>query len=144
MVPTRSEMSVVRRSVVPAVVLLAAVANLMACGGGGSGDVALSPEAQAGREIANGNACAACHGSNGQGGSGPAFVGLFGTTVPLADGSTVLADEDYLVESIKYPDVRQNARYRAVMPTNQLTDGEVEQVVTWIRELGPPDATETP
>jgi cytochrome c oxidase subunit 2 len=119
---------------------------LPACGSNaGDGGLELSPTAAEGRSITRTNGCASCHGSNGQGGVGPAFVGLFGSEVPLVDGSTVTADEAYLRESIEEPDAKKVAGFALNMPTNDLSDAEVDQIVAYIIELGDAgDATATP
>ena len=78
--------------------------------------------------------CTSCHGPNGEGGAGPAWKGLFGSKVKLADGSTVTADEAYLTESIRDPSAKQVAGY-GLMPANSLDDAENQAVVEFIRSL---------
>ena len=109
---------------------------LAACGGGSDADPELSPTADAGRSLTRRNGCAACHGSNGQGGVGPTFVGLFGTEVPLDDDTSVLADEGYLRKSITDPGTQKVAGYGLPMPTNNLSAAEIDQIVAYIVELG--------
>ncbi len=106
--------------------------------------IPLSPEAAVGRTISRSSGCAACHGTNGEGGVGPPFVGLFGSTVTLDDGATVVADRDYLIESIKEPGAKMVAGFRLPMPTNRLTDDEIDQVVTYIQELSGTGTGTTP
>lgn len=121
------------------VLRVAAVAALIgatfaACGSDGD-EVALSPAAEAGRDVVRSNGCAACHGQNGDGGPGPSFVGLYGSTVELEDDETVVADEAYLVESIREPGAKVVEGYGFPMPENDLTDDEIQSVVAFIREL---------
>ncbi len=97
--------------------------------------IQLSPEAAEGRTISRSSGCAACHGTNGEGGVGPKFVGLFGSTVTFDDGTAGVADDDYLIESIKEPGAKQVAGFRLPMPTNQLSDDEIDKVLTYIQEL---------
>jgi cytochrome c oxidase subunit 2 len=97
--------------------------------------VQLSPEAAEGRTISRSSGCAACHGTNGEGGVGPKFVGLFGSTVTFDDGTSGVADTDYLIESIKEPGAKKVAGFRLPMPTNRLTDDEIDKVLTYIQEL---------
>ena len=113
---------------------IAAVVGVAACG---SDDAALDlPEAaQEGRTIANSNGCAACHGTDGQGGVGPAYQGLFGSEVEFEDGETLVADRAYLRESIVDPSARRVAGFRARMPDNPLRDDEVDAVVEYIVAL---------
>ncbi len=88
--------------------------------------------------IALKSGCTSCHGIDGQGGVGPSFAGVFGSIVELDDGSTVIADRDYLIESIKDPAAKKVAGYRLRMPTNRLTDDEIDQIVTYIEALATP------
>ena len=95
----------------------------------------LTAAGEAGREITRTNGCAACHGRNGEGSAGPAFVGLFGSTVEFKDGTTAVADADYLYESITDPAARLVEGYGFPMPPNDLSDEQVESVITYIEEL---------
>src|SRR5690606_25811654 len=101
---------------------------LAACGANSGSEPALSAAGEAGREVVRTNGCSACHGRNGEGGPGPAFTGLFGSTVELADDSTEVADADYLFESIRDPDAEVVAGYGFPMPENDLSDAEIESV----------------
>jgi cytochrome c oxidase subunit 2 len=100
--------------------------------------ITLSPAAGAGRDVARSNGCAACHGANGQGGVGPAFVGLYRSDRELIDGSIVVADSDYLYESITQPGAKLVAGYRGRMPSNNLDDAQITSIMAWIEELGTP------
>ena len=120
--------------------------TLAACGANSSGSASidLSPAGAEGQSLALSNGCASCHGTSGQGGVGPPFVGLYNSQVELDDGSVVTADRDYLIESIKDPAAKQVAGYRLPMPTNQLTDDEIELIVTYIEEIAQPTEGATP
>lgn len=117
-----------------------AVALLPACAANSQRSV-LSPAAEQGRSIANSNGCGSCHGTAGEGGVGPNFVGLSGSTVLLADGSSVTADRAYLVESIKHPGAKLVEGYRLPMPTNRLTDDQIDSVIAYIEALTTPDGS---
>ena len=121
-----------RFAAVPAFV--AATSLLAGCGGGGGGS-GLPAQAQEGREIARTHGCSACHGTNGQGGVGPAFTGLYGSQVTLADGSTVVADEAFLTESIRTPGAAKVEGYDIDMPSNDLDDAQIAAVIAYIRAL---------
>lgn len=117
------------------------VAGLTGCGSDSSESAAnLSPAAQEGRDAFLANGCSSCHGSDGGGGVGPPLVGLYQSEVRLEDGTTVVADRDYLVESILEPSAKIHEGYRLPMPQTELTDGELDAIVLFIQELG----TETP
>jgi cytochrome c oxidase subunit II len=108
---------------------------LVACGADGGAEPTLSASGEAGREITRTNGCSACHGRNGEGGPGPAFTGLFGSTVELADGTTVIADADYLFESIRSPGAKVVEGFGFPMPENDLSDDEIRSVISYIEEL---------
>lgn len=125
-----------RRSWIPAAATLTILVGLAsACGGGDSEPLDLSPLGQEGRTIANSSGCAACHGTDGQGGAGPGWVDLAGSTVELDDGSFVVADDAYLVRAIKDPAVEIRAGYSLRMPTNNLDDDEIQAVIAYIHDL---------
>jgi cytochrome c oxidase subunit 2 len=110
-----------------AAALLVAVAA--ACGGdGGSGG-------SDGQRITRRSGCAACHGSDGQGGIGPAWDDSLGTEIALTDGTTVVVDEEYLTRAIADPRAQVRAGFDVTMPTNQLTEEEIAAVVAYIVEL---------
>ena len=66
---------------------------------GGAGGDSL---AAAGEKLFQELGCVTCHRADASG-ARPALEGLFGRPVPLASGETVVADEDYLRESILNP-----------------------------------------
>jgi cytochrome c oxidase subunit 2 len=97
-----------------------------------------------GKEAAVRNSCVGCHGRSGEGGAnnaGPAWVGLFGSEVQLADGTTVTADRDYLIESIVDPHAKQVAGYTQKMPVDAVAEADVLAIVAYIEELATPAST---
>ena len=94
----------------------------------------LSPGARQGFEVAGTNGCFACHGDGGVGGVAPALVGLAGTTVTLADGSTVVADEAYLRRSIIDPAAQTLPGLSIAMPVPTLAADQVDAIVAWMLE----------
>lgn len=137
MMSDRRHPPLLRHSILTLLVI-GALGLLSGCGSDGEG-IPLSEAAQRGRDITRSNGCAACHGSNGEGGVGPSYVGLFGSEVELEDGTTVVADRDYLRESIMDPNAKEVAGFGVQMPTNNLSSDEVESVVDYIVELAEPD-----
>ena len=115
--------------------VLAGTGLLVGCGANDDAAVDLPPAAAEGRSVMRGNGCAACHGSNGEGGVGPAFAGLYGSEVELQSGETVVADREYLVESINNPGAKLKAGYSLPMPTNDLSPGEIDAVIAYIEAL---------
>jgi cytochrome oxidase Cu insertion factor (SCO1/SenC/PrrC family)/cytochrome c553 len=104
----------------------------------------LSEAGARGRDISTSNGCAACHGSNGQGGAGPEWIGLADSEVELADGSTVIADDEYLTRAIGDPGAELVAGYSLRMPDNTLSDAEIADVVAYIRDLSPAQSDDAP
>jgi cytochrome c oxidase subunit 2 len=91
-----------------------------------------------GEEVANSIGCFACHTTDGTpGSSGPTWKGLAGSSRPLESGEVVIADDEYLVNSIIDPNLQIVAGYDAVMPdySDQLTDGDVDDIVEYIKSL---------
>jgi len=66
----------------------------------------VAPIAQ-GQIFYNQRGCVACHNTTGApGGTGPTWKDMFGNTIPLADGGTLVADEAYVKESILDPQAK--------------------------------------
>uniref|UniRef100_UPI00263263E2 cytochrome c oxidase subunit II n=1 Tax=uncultured Chloroflexus sp. TaxID=214040 RepID=UPI00263263E2 len=99
------------------------------------------PMAAAGGQLFASLGCVSCHPAGG--GVGPSLHGLFGTTRPLADGSTVAVDENYLRESILNPTAKVAAGYGPVMPSydGQVSNDQLNQLVAYIKSLGDGQST---
>lgn len=119
-----------RRRLAGAGLALAVASAAVACAA--DPDEGLPADAQRGQRIAADSGCMACHGPDSP--STP-FAGLAGSTVTLTDGSTVVADTAYLVESIKDPAAKLVAGDGQEMPDNRLTDDEVALVVAYIEAV---------
>jgi cytochrome c oxidase subunit 2 len=118
-------------------VVLGASALIGACGTAkdpGAG-MDLSGAGRRGATIARDRGCAGCHGSKGEGGVGPKWVGLAGSEVELADGSRVTADDAYLRRAITEPDADKLAGYSLAMPKVELSTEEVDDLVAYIKDL---------
>jgi cytochrome c oxidase subunit 2 len=94
------------------------------------------PVAAAGEELFQLQGCGTCHRADGSG-QGPALAGLFGRTVTLDNGATVVADEGYLRESIVNPQAKIVAGYKPVMPTFQglLSEEDVMRLLAYVKSL---------
>lgn len=81
-------------------------------------------------------ACITCH-KNDTSGRGPVLAGVFGTTVELADGRQVIADENYLRESIVNPQAKVVRGFQPIMPTFQGTVSEenLMQLIAYLKQL---------
>lgn len=84
--------------------------------------------------------CSGCHGPASSV-HAPSLAGLYGAPTPLADGRVIVADDQYLHDSILQPNRDIAAGYRPIMPTfaNLLDEGQVMQLVAYIKSL--PDTT---
>jgi cytochrome c oxidase subunit 2 len=83
-------------------ILLLALPTIAACQPSG-------PNPDRGRVLASQFQCIVCHDVSGSGaGTAPSFKGLAGSTVKLADGTTVVADDAYLRESITQPNAKSS------------------------------------
>ena len=94
------------------------------------------PLHERGERVVKGAGCLNCHAVEGKEKIGPNFHGVFGSTVPLADGTSVKADEEYLRESIVDPGAKVVKGYPNVMPTykTSLKPEEVEAVVEYLKK----------
>lgn len=109
-----------------------------ACASGGSATLPEGdgPLEERGRTLVQVASCTNCHSADGSKGAGPTWAGLAGSTVTLEGGETVVADDDYLRESITDPDARIVAGYAPVMPAADLDDDELDAIIAYLRQLG--------
>jgi cytochrome c oxidase subunit 2 len=108
-----------------------------------AGGTAGSP-AQEGEKLFQSLACITCHRADSQG-RGPRLEGLFGKTVRLTGGATVVADADYIRESILNPTAKVVDGYQPIMPTFQglVSEEGVMQLIAYIQSLQQPGAETT-
>lgn len=98
--------------------------------------VALAGNVEAGKTLSA--QCTICHSTNGGVGIGPSWKGLYGSKVELADGTTVIADEAYLIRSIKDPSAQTVKGFATgTMPQygQVLTDQQIADLVAYIETL---------
>lgn len=81
--------------------------------------------------------CATCHSVDGSANTGPTWKNLYGYEQPMSDGSQVLADENYLRESILVPGAKVHAGYANAMPSFQglLNDAQLEGLIAYMQSL---------
>jgi len=99
--------------------------------------------AQSGMTLFQQLGCNTCHNMETQG-RGPNLVGLFGSQVQLEDGRTVVADENYIRESILFPAAKMVSGFRNIMPSwqGQVSEDQLNQLIAYIRSLNPAPAGE--
>ncbi|MGE0104367.1 MAG: cytochrome c oxidase subunit II [Blastocatellales bacterium] len=100
-----------------------------------------SPSA-AGQKLFASLACNTCHYEENRG-RGPTLVGLYGTEVKLANGSTVIADDAYIRESILMPGAKVVGGYSPIMPTfqGQISEEQILQIIAYLKSIGPKQDT---
>ena len=82
--------------------------------------------------------CLACHSIDGSQLVGPTWLGVFGSTEMLDDGSSMLVDGNYLFKSIRDPGIQIVAGFQNLMPEaigNDMTDEQIEDVIAFIESL---------
>jgi len=83
--------------------------------------------------ILHGQYCSSCHSIDGSKNTGPSWKNLYGEEQAMADGSKAIADEEYVRESIYYPQKRIVAGYPAGQMNSflgQLAEDDV-RALTW-------------
>ena len=100
------------------------------------GPATMSPVA-AGEKLFSDLVCNTCH-QEGPQARGPALAGLFGKTIELQGGGTVIVDESYVRESIVNQQAKIAAGYQPIMPTFQglVTEEQLLQLIAYVRSLG--------
>jgi cytochrome c oxidase subunit 2 len=106
-----------------------------------TGQVALAEEASQtpegrGKALVAASGCAACHSIDGSPGIGPTWLGLAGEEVELSGGTTLIADDEYLAESIHDPQAKIVAGFEAQqMIAFTFTDEQISDIVAYIKTL---------
>ena len=95
------------------------------------------PPVKKGEEAVEHSGCLACHSLDGTVKVGPTFKGLFGSTVLLSNGKSVVADENYLRESIVDPNAMIVKGFQPVMPSYKgiLKDDDIAAIIAYLKAL---------
>lgn len=126
------------RTPVALLAVVVAGALLTSCSGDPTEDLELSAAARAGQQVAESNACVACHSFDGSGRQGPTWKDLYGARIELAGGEEVTVDADYIERAVRAPADERRAGIGGVMPKygeDRITDAQLDDVVAFIREL---------
>ncbi len=93
--------------------------------------------AEWGKKLLTQKGCVACHSDDGIKKVGPSHKGLYNSKVELADGQTVVADENYLRESIENPQAKLVKGYGPLMPTFKglINEEEMNAMLAYIKSL---------
>jgi len=83
--------------------------------------------------------CPTCHRFDVQG-RGPNLRGIFDKPVQLEDGRSVIADENYIRESVLSPSAKIVSGFKPIMPTFQglVNEEQLTALVAYIKSLTPP------
>jgi cytochrome c oxidase subunit 2 len=107
-------------------------------GGGAEGSLAST-----GQKLFQQLGCGSCHRSDTQG-RGPNLMGVFGKPVLLEDGRTVVADENYVRESILNPGAKIVAGFKNIMPSFQgvVNEEQLLSLIAYVKSLQGPQERE--
>jgi cytochrome c oxidase subunit 2 len=85
--------------------------------------------------------CTTCHRPD-SGARGPNLEGLFGRPVRLVDNRVVLADDNYIRESILEPNAKVVSGFQSIMPTFRgvVSEDEIIAITEYIKHLAPQEA----
>jgi len=95
------------------------------------------PPAEAGQQMFHRFGCTQCHSVDGSAGTGPTLKDVYNENQTLADGSTVLVDENYIYESILDPEAKVVSGFQPVMPTFQgkIKEEQIGWIIAYIKTL---------
>lgn len=101
--------------------------------------------AAAGKQLFQAYGCSGCHFGKSSV-RAPPLAGIYGRPVPLANGTTIIADEAYLHDSIVRPQKHIVAGYQPIMPSfaGQIPEGEILKIIAYIKSLEPGDWEQGP
>ena len=101
-----------------------------------SGGVPAGSLAQTGQALFQQLGCSTCHRFDVQG-RGPNLTGVFGKPVSLEDGRTLVADENYVRESILVPAAKVVSGFKPVMPSfqGQVSEEQLDALIAYVKSL---------
>lgn len=99
----------------------------------------------AGRQLFRQYGCIICHASDAFV-HAPSLVGIYGQRVRLSDGTFVIADDQYLRDSILHPGKQVVAGYEPLMPSysNVIPEPDVLKLITFLKSFTGPESTGDP
>jgi cytochrome c oxidase subunit 2 len=101
-----------------------------------SGGAVAGSLAQNGQALFQQLGCSTCHRFDVQG-RGPNLIGMFGKPVQLEDGRSVIADEDYVRESILNSQAKVVSGFKPIMPIfqGQISEEQLNALVAYVKSL---------
>jgi len=94
--------------------------------------------AEQGKKITESKGCTACHNAEvGVNAIGPSYRGLYGSTRYFQDGSSAVADDNYIRESILVSQKKIVKGYNPVMPPyqGQVSESELNAILAYLKSL---------
>ncbi|HET7705465.1 MAG TPA: cytochrome c oxidase subunit II [Thermoanaerobaculia bacterium] len=90
-------------------------------------------------------ACNTCHTGDATA-RGPVLAGLYGKQVMLSTGNVVVADENYIRESILNPQAKIASGFQPIMPTfqGQVSEEDLLKLLAYLKSLTPPQPQSRP
>jgi mono/diheme cytochrome c family protein len=90
-----------------------------------------------GEHLAQQFGCLSCHSTDGTTRIGPTWKGLFGSSVPLTNGTVITADSAFLKESILNANATTVQGFAPTMPSyeGRLSSEELDALVAYIQSL---------
>ena len=98
-------------------------------------EVAGGDPVERGRTLAQQHGCIACHSLDGSRGVGPTWKNMYGRSEALADGTMVVAEDEYLAESIVNPSAKLLAGYPPVMAAYPMSDEDIAAMIAYFITL---------
>jgi cytochrome c oxidase subunit II len=96
---------------------------------------------ETGRKLFESLRCDTCHkeANDSPGARGPALAGLLGRRIELKDGNSIVANEDYVRESILKPLAKVVKGFDPIMPTyeGQIGEEQILQIIAYLKTLKP-------
>ena len=101
-----------------------------------SGGTVSGSLAQNGETLFEQLGCSTCHRFDVQG-RGPNLKGIFGKPVQLQDGRTILADDNYVRESVLNPTAKVVSGFQPIMPSfqGQVSEEQLNALVAYVKSL---------
>ena len=96
-----------------------------------------TPEAR-GEQLYQAQGCIGCHSLDGTIVVGPTWLNLYGRQEQLDDGTSVIADEDYIRNSILYPADQIVEGFQNLMPGNYgeiLSENDIDDLIAYIKTI---------
>ena len=95
------------------------------------------PAKEVGLKLVKNNGCFACHSIDGSNGTGPTWKNGFGHEGKFITGETYHEDEDYIRDSILYPQHHIVAGFGGAMPSflGKFSDRDIAAIIAYMKSI---------